>query len=343
MFRKIVFIGLLFSSFVLADEKDRHVPTLEDLFKIKTIGSCVISPDAKWAAYTVSQVDFETNSYITQIWLANVSSGENFQLTRGKKSSSNMSWSPDGNKIAFSATINPDYVNSYTSGVYVLNLTDSTYKKIVSEQGPDRIAGWSPDGDKLLISTYGGKEKYYALNSNLVVVPSSGGKFEMLTEEFDENPGFIKWNQNGVYFGGSQKTASHLFHLNPKNKKFTQITKPDNVISGLFSFSEDGRTMACYLESASSMREIYISKVDDFKPKKLTNMTDQTKNLIIGKREVISWKSKDGTMIEGVLVKPENFSPSKKHPLLCIIHGGPTGIDRPILLSRALRYYPVDI
>src|SRR6185312_681063 len=47
--------------------------------------------------------------------------------------------------------------------------------------------------------------------------------------------------------------------------------------------------------------------------------------------------------IEGVLIKPPNFDPNKKYPLLVMIHGGPTGIDRPGLLAGDTRYYPSDI
>jgi dipeptidyl aminopeptidase/acylaminoacyl peptidase len=72
-------------------------------------------------------------------------------------------------------------------------------------------------------------------------------------------------------------------------------------------------------------------------------MTEQTQKFMLGTREIISWKSKDGTLIEGVLIKPADFDPAKKYPLLCIIHGGPTGIDRPILLAPDARYYPSDI
>ncbi|MBT8292840.1 MAG: prolyl oligopeptidase family serine peptidase, partial [Eudoraea sp.] len=45
--------------------------------------------------------------------------------------------------------------------------------------------------------------------------------------------------------------------------------------------------------------------------------------------EVVSWKSKDGALIEGILHKPQNYDPSKKYPLLVIIHGGPTSISTP--------------
>jgi dipeptidyl aminopeptidase/acylaminoacyl peptidase len=70
-------------------------------------------------------------------------------------------------------------------------------------------------------------------------------------------------------------------------------------------------------------------------------MSVQLAPFVVGSREVVSWKSKDGTTIEGVLVKPKDFSPAKKYPLLVVTHGGPTGIDRPTLLETG--YYPVDV
>ena len=72
-------------------------------------------------------------------------------------------------------------------------------------------------------------------------------------------------------------------------------------------------------------------------------MSDQAKAFTLGTREVISWKSQDGATIEGVLIKPANFDSSKRYPLLCVIHGGPTGVDRPALLTPDARYYPADI
>ena len=90
------------------------------------------------------------------------------------------------------------------------------------------------------------------------------------------------------------------------------------------------------------MPELFVSDIDGFAPKALTDMTAQAAELIVGTRELVSWKSKDGAVIEGVLIKPADFDPSRKYPLLCIIHGGPTGIDRPILLAET-RTYPADI
>ncbi len=88
------------------------------------------------------------------------------------------------------------------------------------------------------------------------------------------------------------------------------------------------------------MSEVYATPRHAFEPRKLTDLTRQLGAFRVGTREVVSWKSQDGTTIEGVLVRPADFDPAKKYPLLVIIHGGPTGIDRPVLIEN--RYYPVD-
>ena len=61
----------------------------------------------------------------------------------------------------------------------------------------------------------------------------------------------------------------------------------------------------------------------------LTHLSDQLKGWPLPVNEVIQWKSKDGAAIEGILLKPANYDEKKKYPLLVVIHGGPTGVDRP--------------
>jgi dipeptidyl aminopeptidase/acylaminoacyl peptidase len=69
-------------------------------------------------------------------------------------------------------------------------------------------------------------------------------------------------------------------------------------------------------------------------------MAEQWKDFRIATRDVVEWKSTDGTPIEGILIKPADYDPTRKYPLLVVIHGGPTGIDLPFL--SADRYYPIE-
>ena len=73
----------------------------------------------------------------------------------------------------------------------------------------------------------------------------------------------------------------------------------------------------------------------------MTDFGRQSKDCDLGTVETITWKSRDGTEIEGVLRKPSNFDPAKKYPLVFVIHGGPTWFSADYLLSgEDVRYYP---
>jgi dipeptidyl aminopeptidase/acylaminoacyl peptidase len=264
------------------------------------------------------------------------------QCTKGKDYSiGNFMWSPDGSKIAFDATRNPDLIQLGTADIYVLNLAEDSVKKIVSQPGPDGNPHWSPDGKQIVFESMMGNPAFFHCNRRLAVVPADGGTPRLLTEEFDEHAFLIDWKPDGIYFWGFQKTASHLFRVHADKPKVTRLTSPENLLAFGFSLTHDGRQMAFTTRSPRSLGEVFVSEVNDFEPRKLTNMTEQTRPLILGKSEIISWKSQDGATIEGVLMKPTDFDPAKKRPLLCIIHGGPTGIDQPTLLAN--RYYPADI
>ena len=62
-----------------------------------------------------------------------------------------------------------------------------------------------------------------------------------MTDDFDEQPGFVEWNADGIYFGGLQKTASHLFRLDPATGTIKRVSAPDDLMAGGFSFTSDGK------------------------------------------------------------------------------------------------------
>src|SRR6266446_5283052 len=253
------------------------------------------------------------------------------------------SWSPDGSTIAFSATVNPDLIQGATSDIYLLKLSDDSVKKVVDQPGPDNNPRFSPDGKQIVFSSAMGDKLYFASNSRLAVVSVEGGKPRSITDSFDESPGLIEWKADGIYFVAQQKTPSHLFRVDPASGKITRISAPDNLMAGAFSLTRSADRMAFVAGSPTSMNEVFVADMRNFAPHKLTDLTEQARGFTLGTREVISWPSQDGTTIEGILIKPADFDATKKYPLLCIIHGGPTGIDRPLLLTPDSRYYPADI
>jgi len=79
----------------------RHTPTLDESLSLKAINGERISPDGRWVAFRVRETNWEDNSYIRQLSIADVATGKSFQLTRGKKSIEGFEWSPDSRWLAF--------------------------------------------------------------------------------------------------------------------------------------------------------------------------------------------------------------------------------------------------
>jgi dipeptidyl aminopeptidase/acylaminoacyl peptidase len=457
--KKIVFTAsliLALASAVFA--QSNKTPTIEQSLNLKSAVNPHISPDGRYIAYQVQETNWEDNAFENEIWIVVVATGERYQLTNAKKSSSaptwspdskriafisdrdgkrqiyliapaggeatqltsvetgvngfdwshdgrriaftaveadskakkdrkekygefeivsgdytmthlwmievpadikekkaeparlteganftvgGFAWSPDSTRIAFSAAKDPDLGSSDTSDIYVLNVSDKTIKKIVDTKGPDSSPLWSPDGKQVAYQTSNAREFFYYANSYIAVVPAEGGTPRVLSESFDESPGLLDWSPDGIYFASQQKTSSHLFRLNPTTKAVERVSNPADVAVSQFSFTRDFKQLAFVAAGANIYPEVCVSDMKQFSPRRLTAMSDQLKDFRLATREVIEWKSTDGASIEGVLIKPADFDPSKKYPLLVVIHGGPTGVDTPTL--RGDRYYPVEM
>ncbi|MBC7840846.1 MAG: S9 family peptidase [Gemmatimonadaceae bacterium] len=246
-------------------------------------------------------------------------------------------WSPDGAAIAFDAQRTPDPVTASTADIYVLHLATDSVRAVVTRAGPDGDPHWSPDGTQLLYT----ESVDYFHNAHLAVVPANGGASRIVTATFDEQPQFVAWSRDGVLFSAQQRTASHLFRLDVAQGTVTRVSGPDPLAGSGWSLSRDAQRVAFVQASPTALPELAVAQVASFAPRTLSHQSEQITEWKLGTREVVRWKSRDGAEIEGILIKPRDFDPSRKYPLLCVIHGGPTGVDRPVLPDA--RTYPVDL
>jgi dipeptidyl aminopeptidase/acylaminoacyl peptidase len=166
------------------------------------------------------------------------------------------------------------------------------------------------------------------MNSRYFRIDIDGSNKKEIGKEFDENLSGLSWTKKGIYCTAYQKTVRHLYIMDPvKGTVKPVLTQPARIYS--FTISESGEKMAIMGANDETLTEIYLTDFSKDPPKKITNFTKQIENWKYSKSEVISWKSKDGAVIEGILHKPMDYDPNRKYPLLISIHGGPTGISVP--------------
>jgi dipeptidyl aminopeptidase/acylaminoacyl peptidase len=247
------------------------------------------------------------------------------RLTSGNFTVTDFEWSPDGRKIAYSRQPDPLIPSSIHASIDVLDKTTGKVELTIADPAGDALIAWSPDGNSLLYSSYVDDTTSQYYKNNRLFIRSLSSTMPIPKEiatSFDENKFVMDWNPKGIFFTADLRTKVSLFHLDPVTGEIVAMPMPIDVIANA-SFSKDGMQMAFSGRSNTGLTEIYDLKGQ------LTHLTDQIKGWPLPTNEVIQWKSKDGATIEGILLKPANYDEKKKYPLLVVIHGGPTGVDRP--------------
>ena len=322
------------------------------------VGGFAWSPDGKSIAYTMTDPktdsdktrektygDFDVigEGYrMSHLWIFDVAAKQARRLTSGPYTVGQFSWAPDGARIAFDHRINSANANGGSADISIVAVADGTVLDLVTQDGPDTNPVWSPDGSRIAFESAMAKPSYFYTNRAIAVIPAAGGPIDNISTAFDEDPSIVRWTPAGIYFAAQQRTASYLFSIDPSTRVVKKFAPSEQSIGSGFSVTPDGQSVAFVAGDASTLPEIYVSPLPALHPRRLTDMTAQVAGWPRSALEVISWKSKDGATIEGVLHKPVGFQPGRKYPLLVVIHGGPTGVSRPAVFSSTSTY-PIDI
>jgi len=283
-----------------------------------------------------------TNAHATDRDSAAGTAGSPYrQLTQGAAYTvEGFRWSPDGTRIAFGHQ--PDSrVPSFTHrDLSVVDVASDAIRALVTQPGSDADPVWSPDGRWIAFSTGAGDTAYYTTDE-IARVRASGGAPELLTGAYDSNADPVAWLPGGLIVQGWRQGQTVLYRMDPDSKKMTEITDAPRAFRSV-DYTRDGRSAAFVGATPTEMSEVYLTAASPWKPRKLTDMTAQVAGWPIGAERDITWKSKDGTLVHGVLITPPDFDSTRRHPLVVRIHGGPTGIDLPILSSQVESYvYPL--
>ncbi len=238
-------------------------------------------------------------------------------------------WSPDGSKIAIEHQPDPLTNSFFKADISIYDVAAGTHKPLVANPSYDGLVDWSPNGESILYqSNLNDSTSNYYKNDKLFRINIDGSGNQQLAADFDENINNLSWTPNGIYGTAWQKTVRPIVRIDPKSGKSGIIKAGPQQVWSL-NFDKTGDRMAFGGRNFDGLSEAWMADIKFKEVKRITASSNQISDWAVSQSEVIRWKSEDGAEIEGVLHKPADYDPSKKYPLLVVIHGGPTGISSP--------------
>ena len=238
-----------------------------------------------------------------------------------------LDWLPDGKTLIVDGNDAADAERLYQrSNLYSVDLATGARRRLTTQDGMWSGPQVSPDGKTIAFTGQpAGAYSYRA--DDLYTIGADGSGMTLRSPGLDRDPGGLVWapDGKGVYFIAQDRGASNLWYA-------ALGTPPRQVTNGTHMISAPtvARSGVAFAIRSNPYLPPDVVKIDLKKPTTLVQLTDVNADLMTGTRvgdvEEIWYTSSGGAKIQGWLVKPPSFDPSRKYPLILEIHGGPHGM-----------------
>ncbi|MDE2731307.1 MAG: S9 family peptidase [Bacteroidota bacterium] len=276
--------------------------------------------------YRRDRVGFYEAGY-THVFVVPASGGTPSQVTSGNwhHGRGGLSWTPDGEEILFSSLRVPDAEYAWReSEVYAAQVLTGDIRQLTTRRGPDGSPLVSPSGQRLVYTGYDFSDDTY-IASTLYVADIDGGSVRALTGEFDRTPRGLIWAEDGsrVYFTANDRGTRNL-HFASLDGEVSAVTRGRHMLSGVFV---RGTRAVGVLSSPHRSNELVHVNLESGAMSTLLRVNEDVLGYVaLGEVEEVNYTSTDNLPVQGWVIKPPDFDPSEKYPLILAIHGGPHGM-----------------
>jgi dipeptidyl aminopeptidase/acylaminoacyl peptidase len=289
--------------------------------------------DAKRARRDDPQV-FEGNLRLSHAWVVDVATKKATEIVHGDFTVKGApTWSPDGSRLAYSASPTT-LLRETRTDAYVVTVADHHNDRISRSTDVATPPVWSPDGQTLAYTILpqshtaradGISDVQIGNNHLLFYDVSTKATKDVYDAKADVSAGAPQWSADGkrILFTTGERAYTAVYAYDVASGKLSRVANK-LLLRGL-SFARDDHSVAFAMETPNAPADVYISDLTFTSPRKLTDVNPQMRDFALGETEIVTWKSSDGTPVEGILVKPVGYQAGRKYPLLVEAHGGPTG------------------
>jgi dipeptidyl aminopeptidase/acylaminoacyl peptidase len=238
--------------------------------------------------------------------------------------------SPGSKELAFTKNLDPEPAISTNADIFTLDLTDPAAKpvKVSTSPGGDFNPAYSPDG-KYLAWRSQARAGYESDKFRLVLYDRAAKTIKDLLPKWDNWVNEFIWGPDSktIYFASGVKGEEPVFQFTiDKDGESAPLTNRGEY-SGLHVLPDGGVLLATRMDVFWPSEVFRIRPGDAQGDAPLTHLNDTILAQLgsVPPMETFWFTAKDGAKVQGFLIRPPGFDPSKKYPLKFLIHGGPQG------------------
>jgi dipeptidyl aminopeptidase/acylaminoacyl peptidase len=296
--------------------------------------------DAKVKAYIIETTGFRywdhwlADGRVPHVFFVEVETGKHrdilagagVSLVRHEPSAGFYDISPDGTEIAFTADLTKDFGYDPNEDIVTIPVAGGKWTNLTADNpANDTNPRYSPDA-KWIAYTRQAIKSFYADRERIVLYERATGAKRVLTESWDRSAEAPVWSADSrrLYFGAEDKAKQPIWVL-PIAGGDPKPLVAGGTISSL-ARSGDGRALAFLRTTMGLPPAVYVVSADGTGERKIEAFNDSlVAGWQLGEVKEVIYRGWGDEPIHMWVIFPPGFDPTKKWPLLQIVHGGPHG------------------
>ncbi|HEV8574805.1 MAG TPA: S9 family peptidase [Dehalococcoidia bacterium] len=271
----------------------------------------------------------------THIFVVDVETGDEKQITDGDWYDDQPAWSPDGKTIAFVSDRAPErHQRQWRSDVWIVPSGGGRTRKITDSNGAAVSPAYSPDGRNIAFVGHEHGDAGSSKNIHLLVVPAAGGEPRSVSAPLDRSVAgwppmggrTFEWTRDGqaLWFIAADRGAMAVYRAGTANGSVSKLVDGERQIES-FALSPDGRKAVFTAVWLTEPPELYAASLNGRgRETNLSHANDELRAAVdAGRLRRMTYNAPDGLEIEAFVLYPVGYKRGRSYPLAVNVHGGP--------------------